>query len=95
MFGSKVRYGVTYKINQKSIDIWTREYQHNFVAPIVHDNLKGAIGFLLSKLNLFLVTHEDVVKFYDIDNYQEVKEMKLHIGLLETITRERNEIIGV
>ena len=42
MFGSAVRYGVTYKINQKSIDIWTREYSHNFVAPVVYEELKGA-----------------------------------------------------
>ena len=34
MFGSKVRYGVTYKTNQKSFDIYRRKYWHEFKVPL-------------------------------------------------------------
>ena len=34
MFGSKVRYGVTYKTNQRSFDIYRRKFQHDFKVSI-------------------------------------------------------------
>ena len=39
MFGSKVRYCVTYKTNQKSFDIYRRKYWHDFKVPITDENL--------------------------------------------------------
>jgi hypothetical protein len=35
MFGSKVKYGITYKQNQKSFDIYRRRYEHDFMIPVV------------------------------------------------------------
>ena len=29
MFGKKVRYGITYKTNQRSFDIYRRKFMHN------------------------------------------------------------------
>lgn len=34
MFGSKVRYCVTYKTNQKSFDVYRRKHWHDFKVPI-------------------------------------------------------------
>ena len=34
MFGSRVRYAVTYKANQKSFDIYRRKAWHDFKVPI-------------------------------------------------------------
>jgi hypothetical protein len=30
MFGSKVKYGITYKTNSSSFDIYRRKYEHNY-----------------------------------------------------------------
>ena len=35
MFGSRVKYGITYKANQKSFDIYRRKYEHDFRIPVV------------------------------------------------------------
>jgi len=35
MFGSKVRYCITYKTNQKSFDIYRRKYEHDFRVNVV------------------------------------------------------------
>ena len=35
MFGSKVRYGISYKTNQRSFQIYRRAYWHNFKVPIL------------------------------------------------------------
>ena len=43
MFGSKVRYGVTYKINDKGFDVHTRKYCHDFMVPFNDDNFEGSL----------------------------------------------------
>lgn len=47
MFGSKVRYCITYKTNQRSFVIYRRKYLHNFKVPVVGDNLEGSKGLEL------------------------------------------------
>ena len=44
MFGSKVKYGITYKTNQKSFVIYRRKYEHNFKVPVASENYEGAKG---------------------------------------------------
>ena len=44
MFGSKVRYCVTFKTNQKSFDIYRRKYEHHFRANVVKNNFDGSRG---------------------------------------------------
>ena len=43
MFGSQVKYGITYKVNQKSFDIHRRKYWHDFKVPqfLVQGGLSG------------------------------------------------------
>jgi len=59
MFGSKVRYCVTYKTNQKAFDIYRRKYYHDFKVPITDENLEGSIGLELPKHNTYLVSKVD------------------------------------
>ena len=40
MFGSKVKYSVTYKTNQRSFDIYRRKYWHDFKVPVSDENLE-------------------------------------------------------
>ena len=49
MFGSKVRYGITYKTNERSFDIYRRKYMHNLKVNVDSGNLEGAFGLSLPK----------------------------------------------
>jgi hypothetical protein len=77
MFGSLVRYCVTYKTNQKSFDIHRRKYVHDYRLNVVKANLDGSRGLPIESMNAFLVSKIDVVNFYDVDSYKELKECKL------------------
>lgn len=59
MFGSKVRYGITYKTNQRSFDIYRRKFMHNLKVNVLADNLEGAFGMSLPLLGCFLVARVD------------------------------------
>lgn len=69
MFGSKVRYGITFKTNQKSFDIWSRQYEHGFNANVVKENLDGSIGLAIESMDAFLIGKGNEVKFYDVDTF--------------------------
>lgn len=56
MFGSKVKYGITYKTNQNSFDVYRRKYYHNFKVPVVGTNLEGAFGLDLPSIDRFCTT---------------------------------------
>ena len=93
MFGSKVRYGITYKSNQRSFSIYRRKYQHNFNVPVVNDNLEGSIGLELPLQDAFLCTKVDRVIIYNSLSFKRIGEIP--ITLLKTETREPNEIIAM
>lgn len=95
MFGSKVRYCITYKTNQQSFDIYRRKYEHDFKVNVVNDNLDGSRGLQIESMNAFLVSKVDMIKFYNVDTFQELKECKINIPLLKSETREPNEIIAM
>jgi hypothetical protein len=69
MFGSKVRYCITYKTNQKSFDVWSRQYHHGFNSNVVSENLNGTIGLPMESMNTFLVGKIDQIKMYNIDTF--------------------------
>lgn len=50
MFGSRVRFGITYKSNQPGFAVYTRKYFHNFKVAISNENLEGAQGCNLPNL---------------------------------------------
>lgn len=74
MFGSKVKYGITYKTNNKSIDIHRRKYEHDFRLNVIEDDLDGSRGLPIDSMNAFLVSKIDTVKFYSIDTFREIEE---------------------
>lgn len=93
MFGKKVKYGITFKTNQKSFSVYRRKYLHNYRVPVVAENLDGSKGLELSNLNVFCVSRIDKITMYDASNF-EVKG-ELPISLLKADTRERNEVIAI
>ena len=93
MFGSKVRYSVTYKTNQKSVDIYRRKYWHDFKVPINAENLEGSIGIELRSMNCYLVSKIDKVIIYSSTNFQELGQIP--IKLLKADTREPNQVIAI
>jgi hypothetical protein len=56
MFGAKVKYGVTYKSNEASIDIYRRKYEHDFKVCTVEMDLDGSRGLPVESMNAFLVS---------------------------------------
>ena len=93
MFGSKVKYGITYKTNQRSFAIYRRKYAHNFKVNVCNDNLEGSKGLEFPSMKLFLVSKIDRIMIYDSSNYQYIDEIP--ITLLKTETREPNEVIAM
>ena len=91
MFGSKVKYGITYKTNMDSFYIWTRKFINDFRVPVVDENLEGSLGLEFSSMNAFLVSKIDKIVVYDSDTFKEIDTVP--ITLLESVTREPNEII--
>ena len=69
MFGSRVRYGITYKSNQKSFDIYTRKFTHDFKVPIMTENLEGSKGLELVTMNAFLVSKVDKIILYSSSHF--------------------------
>ena len=47
MFGKRVRYGISYKSNQKSFDVYTRKYMHNLRVNVNSEQLEGSKGLEL------------------------------------------------
>lgn len=69
MFGTLVRFGISYKTNQRSFDIYTRKYMHNLRVCVNSLNLEGATGLELATSNVFLVTNIDKILMFDCDNF--------------------------
>ena len=60
---------------------------------VIDDNLEGSKGLELIKMNTFLVTKVNQVIMFDTDTFQVCGEIP--IKLLDSNTRERNEILGI
>ena len=95
MFGSKVKYCITFKTNQKSFDIWSRVNQHSFNSNVLQENLDGSVGLPMESMDAFLVGRDNYVKFFNIDTYLELKHCIITIPLIPSTTREPAEIISL
>lgn len=93
MFGSRVRYGITYKTNQKAFTVYRRKFEHDFRVPISAENLEGSMGLDLPKHNALLVTKVDKIYLYDSRDFSTIGQIP--INLLKTETREPNQIISM
>ena len=88
MFGPKVKYGVTFKTNQRSFDVYRRKYNHDFRVPIYTDIMENCYGLEIKSMNKFLVPKVDKILVHDSDTLKVVDEVP--ISLLKTETREPN-----
>ena len=86
MFGSKVRYCVTYKTNQRSFDIFRRKFIHDFKVPISSENLEGSIALELKSMNAYLVSKIDKVIVYDSSTFKEVIIIGLSASSLASLS---------
>jgi hypothetical protein len=84
MFGSKVRYGITFKTNQRSFDIYRRKYEHDFCANILEENLDRSKAIPIETMNAFMISKIDIIRFFDVDTYEELKECQINIPLLKS-----------
>ena len=95
MFGSQVKYCVTYKLNEKSFDIHRKKYEHGFKTIVLDKNLDGSKGLSLETENMFMVSDRKVINFYHSGSYQEIEEQAIEIPLLKSKTREQAEILSM
>ena len=93
MFGQKVKYGISYKTNQRCFEIYRRKYLHVFKMNANDKDFEGSKGIELITMNTFLVTKTDQVIMFDSDTFQVCGEIP--IKLLDSDTRERTEILGL
>jgi len=93
MFGSKVRYGISYKTNQQSFDIYRRKFMHNLKVCVHSEDYSGGMGIELLSMNVFLVAMLDKVCMFDCDTFKYIGDIP--VKLLITETREPNEVIGI
>lgn len=61
MFGSLVRYGITFKTNQPNFSIWVRQSFHNFKVAKSSDNMEGSIGVNLPSLGQYVMTEKRTI----------------------------------
>lgn len=93
MFGSKVRYCITYKTNQRSFQVYTRKFWHNFKVNIIDENMEGSKAVEFEKLGIFFATKIDKVVQYKTEGYE--LDGELPIKLLASETREPNEVLAL
>lgn len=77
MFGTRVRYGISYKANQPGFQIFTRKYNHNFKVPITDKNFEGAKGANLSTQSSYIMAEKTKVGIYDDRNFTEKQSWEI------------------
>ena len=65
MFGPKVRYSITYKMNEPGFTIYTRKHFHNFKVPINSKNYEGVLGENLGRNDEYVLAEQDKICIYD------------------------------
>ena len=93
MFGSKVKYGITYKPNQNMFDVFRRKYIHNIQSTVNNGNFEGSKGMELISQGIILVTKIDKVLLYNLRTFEECGQIP--VELLPTVSREPNEVLGM
>lgn len=70
MIGSKVRYAIAYKTNERGFDIYQRKYMHNLRVCVDNENFEGSKAIEIITSNIILITKIDMVLVYDCDALQ-------------------------
>ena len=79
MFGSRVRYGITYKTNQKSFEIYRRKFMHNLKVQVNRGDFEGSKAVVVVSMNVFLVSKVDRVIMYDVDTFNFCGEIPIRL----------------
>ena len=79
MFGSKVRFSVTFKQNEPTFNVWTRKYYHNFKVNKSKDNLEGAIGLNLDKEH-YVIGHGGQLRILRSKDHEESSRVDLPVA---------------
>ena len=96
MFGSKVRYCITFKTNQKGFEVYRRKYEHNFKSLLYKANFEGSNGLQVTKTNRILVSQINKVHVINSQTYKEMPDEHIEVKLLEDKTaREPNQILSM
>lgn len=95
MFGPKVKFCITYKNNEAGFDVYTRKFTHSLTANVIKDDLEGSHGLHIESMNAFLISKKDTIRMYDSQTYQEMSDHCIQVKLLESETKEENEIIAM
>ena len=74
LFGSKGKYGITYKQNEGNFDLYRAKYVHDFKVTVVHEDFDGSRGLPVESMKAFLVGAVDKIKFYDVNTFAEIKD---------------------
>lgn len=93
MVGAMRRYAITYKTNEPSFNVFTRKHRHDLRLHVHEQNFEGSKVLEVVKSNLILVSNLDEVLLFHNLTFKACG--RIYITLLESKTRERNEIIGM
>ena len=93
LFGSLVKYGVTYKQDQPGFELYKRKYTHDFKNLIVDENFNKSYPLEVEIINSFLVSKNDKIMLFNQDTYALTDEFKIKIH--ESTTREQNQILSM
>lgn len=91
--GPRVKFFVTYKRNERTLNIFQKKYSHEFKIPIILDNFEGSMGLELPSVNMLLITQFDRVMVMNSETYK--MQDKFPINLMTSIEREPNQIISM
>jgi hypothetical protein len=65
LFGSLVKYGVTYKQDQPGFELYKRKYTHDFKNLIVDENFNKSYPLEVEIINSFLVSKNDKIMLFN------------------------------
>lgn len=100
MFGSRVRYGISYRVNQPGLIIYTRKYYHNFKVCISNQNYEGAVGDNLKYSYAYILALKKKIIISDQTTYQVKQEWEVptdddKIEILYLTVSEDEKKVGV
>ena len=95
LFGAsdlKMSYCIPFKQDRKNFDIYRKKYAHDLLCTIIEENLDKSLSIELRRQESFMVTKVD--KFVVYDSVTFVERYTINLDIKESVTREKNEIIG-
>lgn len=100
MFGSRVRFGITYKTNQPGFQIYTRKFFHNFKVALSSQNYEGAIGENLTSLEQYIMSEKQKIGIYDAKTFKLVQDWQIpgtdpNVEILYLTVSKDDKKIGV